>query len=134
MPWLAGLSEREFRRLAHDLLDLPTLDLSLLVPLPRLLTPEQGRLLEALAADSVDAAEAALPAVFAQIDTAETRASLAREVLALQQSGRIAPTLAALALFDLNCGSSLLEASLIQSAAIATGVARTPAGLLVAAA
>jgi SEC-C motif len=134
LPWLVGLSEGEFRQLAHDLLGLPRLDLSLLVPLPSLVTPPLGRLLEALVDDDADRAEAALPEVLTRIDTAQTRASLARAVLTLRQSGRIAPRLAALALLDLDRGTSLLEASLINAAAIAAGTARTPAGLLVAAA
>lgn len=132
LRWLAGLGEREFERLARGLLELPRLDLSLVVPLPGLVTPELEGLLEALADDEPDAAEAALPAVLARIDTSETRASLARAVLALQESGRVAPPLAALAVFDLHRGTSLLEASLIEAAAIAAGAARTPAGLLVA--
>jgi hypothetical protein len=132
LPCLAGLAESEFRQLADDLLDLPGLDLSLLVPLPNLLTPELARLLDAIA--HADAVETALPAALARIDTPQTRASLARAVLTLRQSGRIPPPLAALALLDLDGGTTLLEASLIQAAAVAAGAARTPAGLLVAAA
>lgn len=132
---LRGVTERELRDLFDDLVELPSLDLSLVLPLPALLTPELYRLLDAVANDDPDAGEEALPAAVAQVDTVGARATLARAVLALRDEGRVGPRLAALAVVDLEGGGeALLTASLIQAAAIATGVERTPGGLLVAAA
>ncbi len=132
---LACLAERELRRLFDDLVELPSLDLSLVLRLPDLLSPELSRLLDAVEDDDHDAAEEALPAALARVDTVEARAALARAVLALRDAGRVAPRVAALALVDLEGGGeALLTASLIQAAAIAVGAARTPGGLLVAAA
>lgn len=132
-PTLAGLSDAEFHDLFEDLLDLPALDLSLAVRLPDLLSPEIGRLLDAVADDDPDAVDDALPAALARLDTFEARASLARAVLALGDEGRLDAQLAAVALLDLDRGRTLFRASLLQAAAIAAGAARTPAGLLVAA-
>jgi len=132
-PALAGLSDREFRALFEQLLELPALDLSLVVCLPDLLSPDLDRLLEAVADEDLDAFDEALPPSLAGIDTCERRAQLARAVLELREAGRIAPRLAAAALLALDRGRTLLRASLVQAAAIAAGQARTPAGLLIAA-
>ena len=132
---LAGLTESELRGLFDDLVELPSLDLSLVLRLPDLLSPELCRLLEAVEDDDRDAADEALPAALARVDTVEARAALARAVLALRDAGRVAPRVAALALVDLEGGGeALLTASLIQAAAISVGAARTPNGLVVAAA
>lgn len=130
---LAPATDAELRELFDDLLDLPALDLSLVVRLPDLLGPELGRLLDAVEDDDPEAWEAALPRALARVDTFQTRASLAEAVLAQRDAGRVPPPLAALALVDLEAGEALLTASLLQAAAIATGQARTPGGLLVAA-
>jgi len=132
---LEGLTERELRGLFEGLVELPSLDLSLVLRLPDLLSPELSRLLGAVEDDDTDAADEALPAVLARVDTVEARAALARAVLALRAAGRVGPRLAALAVIDLEGGDdALLTASLIEAAAIAVGAARTPGGLLVAAA
>jgi hypothetical protein len=130
---LVHVGDDEFKELFDDLLDLPALDLSLVVRLPDLLRPELGRLLDAVADDDPDALEDALPGALARVDTFQARAALARAVRALREAGRIHPRLAALALIDLEKGKTLLTASLLRAAAIATGRARTPGGLLVAA-
>lgn len=131
---LARLEDGELRGLFEELVELPSLDLSLVVRLPSLLSPELARFLDAVAADDVDEADEALDAAFAQVDSLPARAALARAVLALRDAGRIEPRLAALAVRNLEDGGTLLRASLIRAAAIAAGVARTPGGLLVAAA
>jgi hypothetical protein len=133
-PDLVALTDVEFEAVFDELLELPRLDLSLVVRLPDLVSPQLNRLLDAVADDDPDAVEEALPAVLVKIDSFERRAELARAVLALRESGRLAPRLAALALVDLEGGGkTLLTASLLEAAAIATGQARTPGGLLVAA-
>lgn len=132
---LAGVSKAEFRNLFDDLFELPSLDLSLVLPLPALLSPELGRLLAAVADDDEEAVDECFPAALARVDTIHARATLAGAVLDLRSAGRIEPRLAAVALVDLEGGGeALLRASLIEAAAIAAGVARTPGGLLVAAA
>ncbi len=128
------MTELETRRLLRELTDLPALDLSLVLRLPDLLTPELGRLLDAVAADDELALDDALEPALAQVDTVATRAGLARAVVALREAGRIERKLAALAVVDLERTRTLLAASLIEAMAIATGQVRTPAGLLVAAA
>jgi hypothetical protein len=128
-------SNAPFRELFDRLVELPELDLSLVVPLPHILSPDLNRLLDAVARDDPDAGEPYLEAVLDKLDTVQTRVQLARAVRALEREGRVGRLVAALAMIDLEGGArSLLTASLIQAAAIATGTARTPGGLLVAAA
>jgi hypothetical protein len=134
LPSLVGMTELETRQLLHQLADLPSLDLSLVLPLPDLLTPELGRLLDAVAADDELALDATVEEALAQVDTVPVRARLARAVVAMRDAGRVEPRLAALALVDLERTQTVLAASLLEAAAIATGQARTPGGLLVAAA
>src|SRR3982750_4123780 len=55
-----ALSEGEFALLLADLVDLPCLDLSLQVELPKLLSPALGRLCEAMTEDDEVAGEAVL--------------------------------------------------------------------------
>ncbi len=129
-----ALSEREFAMLLAELVDLPCLDLSLQVELPKLLSPALGRLCEAIAEDDELAGEAALDEVIDELDTPSERARLARAVIAMRDAGRCGRLLAAVALIDLASGSrQLLCAGVIESVAVRAGVARTPAGVLLAA-
>jgi hypothetical protein len=114
--------------------DLPERDLTLLVALPELVSPELARLYRAIADDDIDDADELLPAVLERIDTPHTRARLADAIADLQAAGRLDPPLAAAAHIDLDSRSQLLiRASLIQAAALAAGATRTPGGLLLAA-
>jgi hypothetical protein len=132
---LAHLDEDELLALFRELTDLPALDLTLLVPMPELVSPELERLYQAIQGDDPDAAEEVFPAVLAKVDTPQTRALLAAAVANLEHAGRLDRKLAAAALIDLDSNSDLLvSASLIQAAFVAVGATRTPAGLLVAAA
>ena len=129
-----ALSEREFATLLAELVDLPCLDLSLQVELSKLHSPALGRLCEAIAEDDELAGEAVLDEVLGELDTPVQRARLARAVIAMRDAGRCGRLLAAVALIDLASGSrQLLCASVIQAAAVRAGVARTPAGVLLAA-
>jgi hypothetical protein len=120
--------------LLAELVDLPCLDLSLQVELPKLLSPAVERLCEAIAEDDEAAGDAVIELVLAELDTPAARARLARAVIALRGAGRLSQRLAAVALIDLASGSrQLVCASVIQSVAVRTGVARTPSGLLLAA-
>jgi SEC-C motif len=129
-----ALSEREFARLLAELVNLPCLDLSLQVELPKLLSPVLGRLCEAIAEDDELAGDAVLDEVLDELDTPVERARLARAVIALRDAGRCDRLLAAVALIDLASGSrQLLCASVVESVAVRAGVARTPGGVLLAA-
>jgi hypothetical protein len=128
------LSEIEFAARLGELVDLPCLDLSLQVELPKLLSPALGRLCEAIAEDDELAGAAVLDGVLDELDTPVERARLARSVIALRDAGRCDRLLAAVALIDLASGSrQLLCASVIQAIAVRAGVARTPGGVLLAA-
>ena len=129
-----GFSEREFARLLAELVDLPCLDLSLQVELPKLLSPAIGRLCEAIAEDDEAGGDAVIDVVLDELDTPVARERLARAVIALRDRGRLPQRLAAVALVDLASGSrQLVCASVIEAVAVRAGVARTPSGLLLAA-
>ena len=129
-----SLSEREFALLLAELVDLPCLDLSLQVELPKLLSPAVGRLCEAIAEDDEIAGEAVIEQVLVELDTPVARERLARAVIGLRDRGRVPWRLAAVALVDLASGSrQLLCASVIEAVAVRAGVAHTPSGLLLAA-
>jgi hypothetical protein len=131
---LAHLSERRWLELFRRLPDLPERDLTLLVELPELVSPELARLYRAITADDGDRAEELLAPVLERIDTPQARARLADAVADLHAAGRIDPLLAAAAHIDLDSDSKLLiTASVIHAAALAAGATRTPGGLLLAA-
>jgi len=131
---VGSLSEREFALLLAELVDLPCLDLSLQVELPKLLSPAVGRLCEAIAEDDEIAGDAVIEQVLVELDTPLQRARLARGVIAVRDAGRLGRRLAAVGLVDLASGSrQLLCASVIQAVAVRAGAARTPAGVLLAA-
>lgn len=131
---LAHVSDHRLLELFRELVDLPERDLTLLVELPRFVSPELGRLYCAIAADDFDLADELLPELLEAIDTPQSRARLADAVADLQAAGRLDPLLAAAAHIDLGSRAQfLIRASLIQAATIAAGVIRTPGGLLLAA-
>lgn len=131
---LVPLEDDELRTLIDQLADLPARDLSLLVPLPSLVSPQLALLYGAIRADDPAAADVVLPSVLATVDTPRMRARLASAVVDLKRSGRLERPLAALALIDLGSdGDLLVRASLIQAAFVAAGAAPTPSGLVVAA-
>jgi SEC-C motif len=111
--------------------ELPGLDLSCQLRLPRLLTPELERLRSAIADDDGDEFELALPAALAQVDRPLVRADLARAVLTLRDAGRISEKVAAAALLDLDSDAdALVREALIAALAVDCGAARTPSGLV----
>jgi SEC-C motif len=131
---LRGLSDRALDRLWEGLMDLPALDLSLLVTLPRLIGPDLERLRDAVEDDDPDWDWDAFDAVRRQIDTPQQRARLADAIVRLRDQHRIGPRQAAYALFDLHSkGAALIGASLLEAVAVQVGAHRTPAGLHVAA-
>ena len=102
--------------------------------LPKLFSPALDRFLDAFAADDPDAACEPYAELLGAIDTPLERARHARAVIALRAGGRLADKLAAMALIDLASESrELLGACLLQAVAVRAGVARTPAGVLLAA-
>ena len=131
---LRACSDEELDDLEAEVLELPTLDTSLQLPLPRLVTPDVERLLSAIEEDDVDEMDAALPAVLAHVDTPVARADLARAVLAMRDRGRVDPKVAAMALVELTVPKlqRLMSSAVLEAAAVVTGDVTTPAGLLVA--
>lgn len=122
----------DFDQLFEEIVDLPTLDVSLQVELPRLLTPEMERLRVALDEDDEEGFDEAVHTVVEQLDVPERRATLARAVLNLRDLGRIDRREAAVAIIDLwTPHSALFQASVIQAIAVSVGAAETPSGLLV---
>jgi hypothetical protein len=131
---LRWLDDDELHELFDELFELPELDLSLTVTLPKLLTPDLQRLFDAIRADDVDAGEEVLPRILNELDTPVERARLGRAVIELREAKRVDPLLAAAAIIDLGSRSRLLlRASVIHAAFIHTGRVRTPGGLRLAA-
>jgi hypothetical protein len=131
---LHGLSDRALDRLWECLPDLPTLDLSLLVELPRLIGPDIQRLREAIEHDSPEWGSDALTAVHKQIDTPQQRTRLADAIVRLRDQHRLGRRQAAYALLDLHTPSTrLIAASLLEAVAVQVGAHHTPGGLHVAA-
>jgi len=130
---LRRCSDEELDDLEAEMLDLPTVDSSLQLPLPRLLTPDVDRLLLAIEQDDLDEMVDALPAVLARVDTPVARARLARAVLALRDRGGIDPQVSAVAVIDLSAQKSqrLIGSAVIQAAGVVLGEVATPSGLLI---
>ena len=115
-------------------MDLPGVDYSLLVTLPKLIGPDLQRLRDSIERDDPDWGWDALTAVHIQIDTPQQRARLADAIIRLRDQGRINHRQAAYALLDLSTRSTrLVAASLLEAVAVSIGVSRTPAGLHIAA-
>ncbi len=133
-PDLAGLSDRALDHLWQGLIDLPAVDYSLLVTLPKLIGPDLQRLRESIEHDDPDWGWDALTAVHKQIDTPQQRARLADAIVELRDQRRINRRQAAYALLDLNTRSTrLVAASLLEAVTVSIGATRTPGGLHIAA-
>lgn len=133
-PDLAGLPDRALDHLWDGLMDLPGIDYSLLVTLPKLIGPDLQRLRESIEHDDPDWGWDALTAVHDQIDTPQQRARLANAIVRLRDQRRINRRQAAYALLDLSSRSTrLVAASLLEAVAVSAGVSRTPNGLHIAA-
>ena len=134
IPDLAGLSDRALDHLWDSLTDLPSVDYSLLVTVPKLIGPDLQRLREAVEHDDPDWGWDALTAVAKQIDTPQQRARLADAIVRLRDQHRINRRQAAYALLDLDSRSTrFISASLLEAVAVSVGVSRTPGGLHIAA-
>ena len=129
---LRRLSDAELLDLFDELWELPSVDLSLQVELPKLLSPTLDQLCDAVADDDPD--PQLLDAAAREIDTPTERARLARAVIAQADAKAITQRLGDAALLDLGSDSRhLLHAALLEAVAVRVGVARTPAGLRLAA-
>jgi hypothetical protein len=134
IPDLAGLSDRALDHLWEGLMDLPSVDYSLLVTLPKLIGPDLQRLREAIEHDDPDWGWDALTAVHQQIDTPQQRARLADAIVRLRDQHHINARQAAHALLDLDSRSTrFTAASLLEAVAVSIAVNRTPGGLQIAA-
>jgi len=131
---LRGCSGEELDDLLAEMLELPTIDSSLQLPLPRLLTPDVDRLLVAIEEGDLDGIEDALPAVLGRVDTPVARARLAQAVLALRDQDRIGPRVAAYALIELSVPKlqRLVSSAVAEAAGVMVGEVTTPSGLRVA--
>lgn len=131
---LDGLSDLALKQLSDQLLDLPALDLSLLVTLPKLIGPDLERLREAIEHDDPDWGWDALTNLHKQIDTPQQRARLADAIVHLRDQHHIGRHQAACALLNLHTNSRRpIAASLMEAIAIQIGAKRTPGGLQIAA-
>ena len=131
---LHGLSDRTLDQLWDGLMDLPAIDLSLHVTLPKLIGPDLERLREAIEHDDADWGWDALTAVHRQVDIPQQRARLADAIIRLRDQHRIGRRQAAYALLDLHTKSTrLIAASLLEAVAVSVGVSRTSGGLHIAA-
>jgi hypothetical protein len=111
---------------------LPTQEVSMQLPLPRLLSPALERLRAAVADDEPEEVAAVLPAALAEVDTPPVRAGLVRAVQGLREAGRVSDQLAAaVAVEQASRSTELLKASLVEAVAVSVGAATTPSGLLV---
>jgi hypothetical protein len=111
---------------------LPTQEVSMQLPLPRLLSPALERLRAAVADDDPDEVAAALPAALAELDTPLVRAGLVRAVQGLREARRVSDQLtAAVVVEQASRSTELLKASLLAALRVSVGAATTPAGLLV---
>lgn len=126
------LPDGELLDLFEQLWELPSVDLSLHVELPKLLSPALDRLCAAVVDDDPD--PELLDVAVGVIDTPIERARLARAVIAQTQAKAIDGRLANAALIDLGSDSrQLLRVGLLEAVAVRVGAARTPGGILLAA-
>jgi len=131
---IGDLPTRTLAELWRGLAELPGIDLSLVVPLPTLITPELAQLQEAARDDDPDSADEVIDIVLDTVDTPRQRAALAHAVINLRDTGKLSPRQAAAAIIDLESKSqTLIRASLINAVFIKTGRMRTPGGLRLAA-
>jgi SEC-C motif len=129
---LAERSDAQVVALLEAAARLPRQDVSMQLPLPRLLSPALERLRATIAEGDPDQVDAAVPAALAEVDTPTVRAGLVRAVLGLRDAGRVSAELAAaVAAEQASRSTTLLEASLLAAVAVSVGAATTPAGLLV---
>ncbi len=128
---LDARSDDEVVALLDAAVGLPRQDVSMQLPLPRLLSPALERLRAAVADGDPDQVAAAVPVALVEVDTPIVRAGLVRAVLGLRDAGRVAAEVAAaVAVEQASRSTELLEASLLAALRVSVGAATTPAGLL----
>jgi len=128
----AARSDAEVVALLDGATLLPRQDVSMQLPLPRLLSPALERLRATIAEDDPGEVEVAVPAALAEVDTPIVRAGLVGAVLGLRDAGRVSGEVAAaVAVEQASRSTTLLRASLLAAVAVSVGAATTPAGLLV---
>ena len=131
-PVLAERPDAQVVALLDEAVGLPRQDVSMQLPLPRLLSPALERLRAAVAEDDPEEVAAAVPAALAEVDTPIVRAGLVGAVQALRDAGRVSAEVAAAVVVEqASRSTTLLRASLLAAVRVSVGAARTPAGLLV---
>ena len=131
---LSRCSHQELHRLHDEMMELPERHGALQLGLPRLMTPEVQRLIDAIVDEDLDEVDDALPAVLRRVDTPMARVELARAVIALREAGEIGAKVAAFTLAELAAPSldAFVASALVHAAGVAAGQLRSPSGLLVA--
>ena len=130
---LPGSTQTEMRALFDQLVCLPSIDTSLQVQLPGIITPDMDRAVNALRNDDEDGFNIALGRVVTAVDTLEGRIGLALAVIELRDHGRISPKLAAVAVLELDREqSAFFLSSVAESLIVLASDQPTPAGLFVA--
>jgi SEC-C motif len=131
---IADLPDDALDDLWDGLFDLPAIDLTLLVTLPKLIGPDLQHLLDSVANDDPDWDTAALIRVAADVDTFQQRAQLADALVRLRDQHRITRRQAAAAILHLDSSSRrFINSSLLEAIALAAGAIPTPGGLQIAA-
>lgn len=129
---LRAVPDAELDALFDELWELPAVDLSLQVELPKLFSPALDRLCDAVADDDPD--PELLDAAAQTVDEPAERARLARAAITQRERGAVDVSLAAAALVDLAIDSRrVLRAALLEAVAVRVGIVRTPGGILLAA-
>jgi hypothetical protein len=129
---LAERSDAQVVALLDEATRLPEQDVSMQLPLPRLLSSALERLRAAVADDDPDEVAAAVPAALTEVNTPLVRAGLVRAVQALRDAGRVSDEIAAAVVVEqASRSTTLLRASLLAALRVSVGAATTPAGLLV---
>ncbi len=130
---LRAQSVIELRALFDQLFDLPKLDLTLQVPLPRIITPQIDQAISALQDREDETFDRVLAEVMPTVDSVERRIDLAQAVIALRDQRRVSVPLAAMAIFELDREESILFTSAVaESIGVLAGDQRTQSGLLIA--
>jgi hypothetical protein len=133
-PDLQRCSVVEFERLLDTVAGLPRAAPSLAWPLPVTGPTELVDLRRAVGDGDLEAVKAALPPAVAAVDCLEGRVALARAVVALRDTQRLAPESAAAAVVDLASGSpQLVTASVVEAVAAELSVSRADTDLVFAA-
>jgi hypothetical protein len=132
LPSLRNHTDSEIDELWEKAIDLPEGERVVQLA-PTIVTPEDEMLLDAMSTDDLDGFDVAFPRVLDRFDTPRVRARLTHAVIALRETGRITPELAAIAIFDLadRQSTDFVQSAIVHGYGVAAGALATPSGLKV---